>query len=499
MASWNSMSICMLNAFSASGRLNVSVATPLSMSMRTVSYVCGHAGPPGRLLSAVYIRPSVPTVRGCRSSRTGQRRVLAAAALLATARRRCRRQGRRRRTPRRRPSPEDATAVPGRPAAHRCAVRRPGPSGGPSIAPRRPVASTSDRRTDAPDGPVVSGPVRQARERHAGPRRRPRRRQPQRRRAVRRRRAPERRHATRSTRSSKAVNATGGLAGRPIVAGVSTRPIRSTGRGTRRTSRRARRSPGTRRSSIVVANVLSPSPVLMECLGEAAHPARLGAARHADHERGGRAFARPTLPAVDAERGAARCRRGRAGERRILQGREGRHHPVRRRGRRSSSPRRCSVRDSRRIRVCVVAECKMPRPVARERRGDGVGCRRATPSCSSATKGVTHVLFVPSGGVIPLLFMTAAASQGFSPKYGISAGRARASCPRTSTSAARGRRWPSAGPPSWTVTTRRKRSAANARCQQGAGHRGPGVGQQPRAVLRRLLLPAGGARRTRPR
>jgi ABC-type branched-subunit amino acid transport system substrate-binding protein len=35
-------------------------------------------------------------------------------------------------------------------------------------------------------------------------------------------------------------------------------------------------------------------------------------------------------------------------------------------------------------------------------------------------RGITHVLFVPSGGAIPLLFLAAAESQGFRPKYGFS-------------------------------------------------------------------------------
>jgi ABC-type branched-subunit amino acid transport system substrate-binding protein len=36
------------------------------------------------------------------------------------------------------------------------------------------------------------------------------------------------------------------------------------------------------------------------------------------------------------------------------------------------------------------------------------------------TQGITHVLFIPSGGAIPLLFLAAAESQSYRPKYGLS-------------------------------------------------------------------------------
>lgn len=78
---------------------------------------------------------------------------------------------------------------------------------------------------------------------------------------------------------------------------------------------------------------------------------------------------------------------------------------------------------------------------------------QASDSAASASSGVlrfrqqgiTHVLFVPSGGAIPLLYLAAAESQGYRPKYGFTSLDApyfiRDSVPRSQLAGAAGAGW----------------------------------------------------------
>jgi hypothetical protein len=72
-----------------------------------------------------------------------------------------------------------------------------------------------------------------------------------------------------------------------------------------------------------------------------------------------------------------------------------------------------------RRKIPVVDEYKVAVPAAAS------GAANASGEASNAVlqfrqSGVTHVLFVPSGGALPLVFLPAAASQGWYPPYGLS-------------------------------------------------------------------------------
>ena len=67
----------------------------------------------------------------------------------------------------------------------------------------------------------------------------------------------------------------------------------------------------------------------------------------------------------------------------------------------------------------VLEEAAVREPESAARAGD-TAAEASSVALRFRQRGITHVLFVPSGGAIPLLFLAAAESQGFRPKYGFS-------------------------------------------------------------------------------
>ena len=68
--------------------------------------------------------------------------------------------------------------------------------------------------------------------------------------------------------------------------------------------------------------------------------------------------------------------------------------------------------------VNVVAEYRIDMPQTSTQAANAAG-QASSAVLEFRQKGVTHVLFVPSGGAIPLVFLPAAASQGYYPPYGM--------------------------------------------------------------------------------
>ena len=215
----------------------------------------------------------------------------------------------------------------------------------------------------------------------------------------------------------RAVNATGGLAGRPIVPAYhQTDPVNGTWDA--QNQKACDDFAGDKKVPLIVANVLAPSPVLMECLAK--HHIPLVYELHtqqitdAESARLRGYIYRPSMPnaerlgvVVDGLAEAGFFKSAKDGiiryddatatliSKKVFRPRLAAHH------------------------VNVVSEYTMPHP------SQAADATKASGQTSSAVlqfrnDGVTHVLYVPSGGVIPLLFMTSAQSQGFYPKYGIS-------------------------------------------------------------------------------
>ena len=115
--------------------------------------------------------------------------------------------------------------------------------------------------------------------------------------------------------------------------------------------------------------------------------------------------------------------------------------------------------------VNVVSEYTMPHP---SRASDAATASGQTSSAVLQFRDddVTHVLFVPSGGVIPLLFMTSAGSQGFSPKYGISSQDAPGFLSENFDERTLGTSMAVGWAPELDGDDTGKRSAANARCHK---------------------------------
>lgn len=259
------------------------------------------------------------------------------------------------------------------------------------------------------------------------------------------------------------VNATGGLAGRPIVP-VYHRTDPANGTWDSQNQRACDDFAGDQKVPIVVANVLAPSPVLMECLAK--HKIPLVYELHtqqitdAQSKRLRGYIYRPSMPnaerlgvVVDGLAGAGFFKGARVG---IIRYDDATATHI---SEKVFRPRLTAHK------VNVVSEYAMPHP------SQAADASQASTQTTNAAlqfrdDDVTHVLFVPSGGVIPLLFITSAQSQSFYPRYGISSQDAPGFLSENFDERALGTSMAVGWAPELDGDTTAKRSPANARCRK---------------------------------
>jgi hypothetical protein len=215
----------------------------------------------------------------------------------------------------------------------------------------------------------------------------------------------------------RAVNTAGGLAGRPIVP-VYHQTDPANGPWDTQNQTACDDFASDKKVPLVVANVLAPSPVLMECLAK--HKIPLVYELHTQQITNAEAarlrgyIYRPSMP--NAERlgvvvdGLAKAGFFKGAKVGIIRYDDATATHI---AKKVFRPR-LTAHD-----VQVVSEYAMPHPT------QAADATQASTHTTNAViqfrdDDVSHVLFVPSGGVIPLLFMTSAQSQSFYPKYGIS-------------------------------------------------------------------------------
>ena len=261
----------------------------------------------------------------------------------------------------------------------------------------------------------------------------------------------------------RAVNAAGGLAGRPISPQYH-RTDPTNGTWDAQNQQACDDFAGDKKVPLVVANVLAPSPVLMECLAK--HHIPLVYELHTQQITNAEAarlrsyIYRPSMPnaerlgvIVDGLADAGFFKGAKVGIIRY----DGKTADLI--SQKAFRPRLAAHN------VNVVSEYTMPQPAR------ATDATQASGHTSSAVlqfrnDGVTHVLFVPSGGVIPLLFMTSAGSQGFYPRYGISSQDAPGFLSENFDERTLGDSMAVGWAPELDGDSTAKRSAANARCRK---------------------------------
>jgi hypothetical protein len=212
------------------------------------------------------------------------------------------------------------------------------------------------------------------------------------------------------------VNKAGGLAGRPIEP-VFHRTDPLEGSFDSQGQAACERFTQDEKVQYVVDNALSPSKVLLSCVAQRQIPLvwelHMAMVTNAETSKFANYLYRPTMPNADRYRfvidglhEAGFFKSARVG---LL---------------RYDSPEGALISNKvfrprlKALGIPVVAEAAMTQP-SNAGGAAGLGGQSSNAVLDFKDKEVSHVLFIPTGGAIPLTFIPAAASQGFEPAYGL--------------------------------------------------------------------------------